>query len=83
MELSGQFHAPTSLSLEKDPGSRWMGDWVGHIVGVGVWRREESLALTGIRYLNPATSTLGAISTAHFQLPIFTKTLKISNVNKF
>jgi hypothetical protein len=48
MELSGQFHAPISLFLEKNPDTRWMGDWLGCRVGVDVWGREESLALSGI-----------------------------------
>ena len=73
MELSVQFHAPTSLSPGKDPGTRWMGDWVGRRVGVDVWRREETLALTRIWTLQRPTRTLGAISTARFQLPILVK----------
>ena len=70
MELNGQFHPPTSLSSEKKPGTRWMGDWGG---GVDVWRREESLALTGIWTVQRPTRTLGAISTARFQLSILVK----------
>jgi hypothetical protein len=29
MEVSGQLHAPAALPPERDPGTHWIGGWVG------------------------------------------------------
>jgi len=29
MEVSGQLHAPATLPSGKEPGTHWMGGWVG------------------------------------------------------
>jgi hypothetical protein len=29
MEVSGQFHAPATLTQERAPGTHWIGGWVG------------------------------------------------------
>jgi len=36
----------------KDPGTHWIGRWVGHRPGVDFWRREKSLAPVRIRNLD-------------------------------
>jgi hypothetical protein len=49
-------------------GRLWAVEW-----RVDVWRREESLALTGIWTLERPTRTLVAVPTAPFLLPLLVK----------
>jgi hypothetical protein len=56
MDLSGHFHAPILLSLEKDPDTRWMEDWVGLRVGAGgggVWMFGEEKNLSTLPGFEP------------------------------
>jgi hypothetical protein len=36
LEVSVQFHTLVVLSLEKDPGTHWIGRWVGPKIGLDV-----------------------------------------------
>jgi hypothetical protein len=44
MEVSVQLHAPANLPLGKDPGTHWIGGWVGTIAGPNAVSTEKSLA---------------------------------------
>jgi hypothetical protein len=50
MEVSSQFHVPSTLPLGKNPGAQWLGDWLGTIDGLRVfWEKETPLSLPGIK----------------------------------
>jgi hypothetical protein len=45
MGVSGQSHAPVALYLrEKDPGTHWIGSWVGLRAGLDIVARRKSFA---------------------------------------
>jgi hypothetical protein len=45
MGVSGQRHAPAALYLrEKDPGTHWIGSWVGLRAGLDIVARRKSFA---------------------------------------
>jgi hypothetical protein len=58
MELTGQLPARTALPPENESGTHWIGGWVGPGAVWTLWRKENSLALTGNRtpILRPSSS---------------------------
>jgi hypothetical protein len=55
--MSGEFHTPVTLLPGNNSGTDKTGGSMGHRDGVGIWRREKSLARPGIR--NPDHSAHG------------------------
>jgi len=43
MEMSGQFHAPTALTLTKNPGTQQIGGWVGPRASLIHFKEEKIL----------------------------------------
>jgi hypothetical protein len=41
MEGSVQFQAPVTLPIEKEPGTHWIGNWIGPISGLDVLKKRK------------------------------------------
>jgi hypothetical protein len=53
MEVNGQLHASIALLPGKsDPGTHWIGGWVGPRVGLEVVEKGKNLTTAGIRNLD-------------------------------
>jgi hypothetical protein len=63
MEVSGELHVPAALRPGKKPGTHWIGGWVGPRAGLDFWRKEKSLAPTGIPTPDCQARSLVAIRT--------------------
>jgi hypothetical protein len=47
--VSGQIHAPAALPRkERNPGTHWIGDWVGPRAGLGDVEKRKFLTLPGL-----------------------------------
>ena len=63
MFLSGQLKETAALTPEKNPGTHWIGEWVGPTEQVwDVWRTEKSCTLTWMRTTDHPVCSLIAIS---------------------
>jgi hypothetical protein len=49
MQVSSQFHASAALPQWQNPGTHWVGDWLGPRVGMDILERKKFLFLTGIK----------------------------------
>jgi hypothetical protein len=43
--VSGQLHAPAALPRERDPGTYWIGGWVGSRASLGTVEKRKLLIL--------------------------------------
>jgi hypothetical protein len=48
MEVSGQLHDSATVPLGKDPGTHWIGSWVGPRAGLDVTEKRKILPLPGM-----------------------------------
>ena len=56
MEVSGQHHAPAALTPEENPGTYWVGGWMGIRAGLDVCEKRKSPVPNGLepRTVQPA-----------------------------
>jgi hypothetical protein len=46
--MSGQLHVPAALPPEKEPGTHWIGGWVGPRASLGNVKKKKLLTLPGL-----------------------------------
>jgi len=52
MEMSGQLHAPAALTLKRNFGTHFIGDWVGTRVGLDAVAKRKCPGRVGSRNLS-------------------------------
>jgi len=62
MEVSGQLHAPDTLSPAKVPGTHWIGCWVGLRTGLDAVAKRKKSHHCPYWELNPGHSACSLVS---------------------
>jgi len=57
MEVGGQLHTPSALAAGKEPGTHWIGDWVGPRAGLDAMQNGKFPSLLWVIEL-PSSSLL-------------------------
>jgi hypothetical protein len=65
MEASGQLHVPAALPPGKDPGTYWIGSWVGPRAGLDTETAKKS-NLYPCRESNPDHPVRSLVSTPNY-----------------